>query len=132
MRIDMDMTIQTAIMAICRSPEGFNPGAISFCAELVKHGVVIDPDSAFGPWSGLMELDEHGIYGERAYMLWNDVCGRDVGQALALFRASQMGLLRIDFSRLIDAGGEGLCWTALFDSLKKELPNFDHTRRATI
>lgn len=103
---DLKMTTQDAVLAMC----GGNPGAIIACTELLTHSAAIDPQSQ-GLFK-LLELDSMGIYEERIYMLWSDVCGRDVGRMIAVLRANQLGQLggvsEQSINYAIDHYGQGI------------------------
>lgn len=82
------MPITDMIMAMCDG----NPGAITALAELAKSAEAVDPDSALGGYGPILSLDTHGIYGSHIWMLYSDVCGRDVIKTLGVLRAIQLGL----------------------------------------
>ena len=107
-RITITMTVQESIIAIA---EG-HPGAIKACCELLNHGPSIDPDSAGSGIGPILDMDEFKIYGEKIYILWNDVCNCDVIKMIALLRAYQLGQLAgVNLPAIyyaIDHRGEGL------------------------
>lgn len=72
-----------------------NPGALTVMIEALTNGEKIDPDSAMGNFTGLMSFDSYGIYGSKIWLLYNDICGRNIVKALALLRACQMGMMNI-------------------------------------
>lgn len=124
-RIQLDMSM---IQVVVTMSEG-NPGGMTVCADALKHGKFIDPDSAFEGFGVLLDLDTHGIYGSRIYMLWNDVCKRNLAHMMAVLRADQMGQLAGCSDRVIqhaiDNYGEGLDLPAVLAAVKAELPNFN-------
>lgn len=65
-RIKLDMTVVDAMVVMCDG----NPGAITACAEIVKHSDmgIID----------LCHLDDAGIYGPTIWLGYKDVCKFDV------------------------------------------------------
>lgn len=106
-----------------------NPGALSTCMELLSHGDRIDPDAIMGGGiSALLSLDTLGIYGSRLYMLWNDVCKREIELVLALLRACQLGGLAgvtgATLNHAIDHRGDGLDIAAALEAVKEKLPLF--------
>ena len=132
-RITLGMSIKDIVFALV---EG-NPGAIITCHELMQYGNMIDPDAALGGgFSSLLDLDVLGIYGERVYYLFSDVCGRDVEKVLALLRAYQLGQLAgVDEAALnhaIDNRGSGLDPEAALQAVKEKLPSFGVTYEAEL
>ena len=108
---------------------GGNPGALTACKELLLKGEKVDPDAFFGGLNSLLMLDTLGIYEERIYMLWSDVCKRDVGKTIAVLRAYQLGhLTGVDKKALnhaIDNRGAGIDLDAVVEAVKSHLPNFN-------
>lgn len=89
--------------AIIKMSDG-NPGCLSFLAGLLKesrHGGI------FGGASYLFVLDRLGIYGSRAYMLWNDCCRRDIALVETVLQNYKKGVLSADdiFAHLKDGWG---------------------------
>lgn len=76
-----------------------NPGAATALMELLQPND-IDPDSALGSLGPIFHFDELGIYGSHIYILWSDICGRDIHKLVVLTRGYQLGL--ISQYRLID------------------------------
>lgn len=127
---DLHMTVGDAVLAMC----GGNPGAMAACGELLRHGQAIDP-MAFGKgFSNLLEFDTLKIYDERIYMLWNDVCGRDVGKMIGVLRAYQLGQLagvtEEALNHAIDNRGRGLDLNRVMSEVKERLPSFNPDARA--
>lgn len=124
-RIKLDMSIEDVIMAM----GGGNPGALTACMELLSRGEEMDPDAFCGGLNNLLMLDMLGIYEERIYMLWNDVCKRDVGSMIAVLRAHQLDQLAgVDTETLnhaIDNRGAGIDLDAVVEAVKSRLPNFN-------
>lgn len=124
-RVKLDMNTQDLLIAM---GDG-NPGALTACVELLKHGAHIDPDSALGGFNPLLHLDFLGIYEERIYMLWNDVCDRDIGKMIAVLRANQLGglagVIKETIDHAIDNRGEGIDLDAVLVAVKERLPNFN-------
>jgi hypothetical protein len=124
---DLKMTVRDVIITM----SGGNPGAMTACMELTKETPKIDPDAAMGGLGTLLSLDMLGIYDSRLYMLWNDVCNRNVADMLAVLRADQMGQLagvtatKINYA--IDNRGKGLDLKEIMKAVQKELPRFNIT-----
>ena len=68
------------------------PGSITAIDEVIKNGPTIDPDDAFQGLGVVLSLDTNGIYDSRIYILWNDICGRDLKRFMASQRVIQLGL----------------------------------------
>lgn len=124
-RIKLDMSVRDVIMTM----GGGNPDALTACMELLSKGERVDPDAFGGGLSSLLMLDTLGIYEERIYMLWSDVCKRDVGKTIAVLRAHQLGQLAgVDSKTLnhaIDNRGAGIDLDAVVEAVKSRLPNFN-------
>lgn len=88
-RITLD---DTGITAAVKLSEG-NPGAVTVCGLCLRDGGTIDPDGALGGLGVLMGLDTLGIYGDRIWLLYKDICGESVRNVCMLIRAWQMGFL---------------------------------------
>ena len=123
-RIKLGMSVSEIVMVMS---EG-NPGAIQACMEILKKGEKVDPEAFAGGLSHLLLLDTLGIWGERLYKLWNDVCKRNVGWMIALLRAQQLGLAGINKETLnfaIDNRGAGVDLDAVVTAVKNHLSNFN-------
>jgi hypothetical protein len=123
-RINLSMSLKDVVLAM----GGGNPGALTACMQLVRYGEVVDPDAFGGGLSSLLLLDTLGIYEERIYMLWNDVCNRDIGKMVAVLRANQLGQLAgVDkkaITHAIDNRGDGIDIDAVVEAVKNRLPRF--------
>ena len=87
-RVKMTQSITDAVIAMA---EG-NPGAATVLMELAQKSPHIDPasDSSMIP---LMHLDDMGIYGANIWILFSDICHKDIVFTLAVIRARQLGLI---------------------------------------
>jgi hypothetical protein len=123
-RINLSMSLKDVVLAM----GGGNPGALTACMQLVRYGEVVDPDAFGGGLSSLLLMDTLGIYEERIYMLWNDVCNRDIGKMVAVLRANQLGQLAgVDkkaITHAIDNRGDGIDIDAVVEAVKNRLPRF--------
>ena len=128
-RIHFQMTLTDSLLEMA----GGNPGATTALAKILEHGSGIDPDAAT-PFMHVLHLDSMGIYEERIYMLWNDVCKRDIATMIAVIRAYQLGQLggaTLEvINHAIDNRGDGLDLDAVVFAVKEKLPRFDPTGRA--
>ena len=105
---------------------GGNLGATVACCEIIANVEHIDPDSALGPLGPLLQFDTLRIYEERIYMLFNDVCERNIVKVIALLRAVQLSMLSESvLNHAIDNRGEGLNVMEYVSKVKKRLPDFN-------
>ncbi len=124
-RIRPHMSIKEAIDSL----SGDSDAGMTVCHELMWYGAKIDPD-ALSPVRQLLALDMFGIYEERIYLLWRDVCGGDLGKMIAVLRACQLGdLVSVSVSpealdHAIDNFGAGLNVDEIVKAVKGALPNF--------
>lgn len=121
-RITLVMTTADAVVAIS---EG-NPGAITACADLMRHAPVVDPQAALRELSPIFSLDALGIYGPHIWMLYKDVCDYNAGKALALLRANQLGQLSTaTLKHAIENSGNGLDLDEIVRQVEKRLEHFN-------
>jgi len=111
-----------------------NPGAVTALIVLFDNTTEIDPDNAFGPFGGIILLDTFGIYGTDIYVLYNDICARQIHLMLAVLRAGQLGIISSsvikDAASRQDRTGKTLINAqGLYDKVKEQLPNFDSGRK---
>lgn len=130
-RISLNDDLKTCLIKLA---EG-NPGALTAMIEMCKISEEIDFDSAFGPYTPLINLDDFGIYGTDIYVLWNDICDRDTIKTIGVLRATQMGLfdnnILKDAAHRQDRSGKSLVPVdELMLKLMKKLPNFNKDGRA--
>lgn len=101
-----------------------NPGAITVLAGILKSGAEIDPD-AFDPLFAVLAFDTHGIYAERVWLLFKDVCGSRIEVVVAVLRAVQLGILpERELHAAIDRFAP-LDVRAVCRKVKAELPRFN-------
>jgi len=72
---------------------GGNPGAINSLMQMIKEVPQIDPQNAMGGLGTILSLDSFGIYEERIWVLYNDVCKQDMTNMIACLRACQLGFI---------------------------------------
>ena len=90
MKSRLELT-DTFMDAVVKMSEG-NPGATMAIMDIMTRHEEIDPQAAMGGMGALFSLDTWGIYGTDVYILYSDVCGRDVRTMLMLMRATQLGM----------------------------------------
>jgi hypothetical protein len=125
-RINPTDDVKTTIAKL----SGGNPGALAALMAMFQESPTIDPDCAFGGLGPLMSLDSCGIYGTDIYVLFSDICGRDVTKTLAVLRATQLGEFSADTladacSRQDYSGREMVPVDELYAKVKERLPNFN-------
>jgi hypothetical protein len=125
-RIELGDNMQTTLYKMSSG----NPGALMAMLSIMKHTEVVDPQSLMGPFSHLLNLDSFGIYDDKIYMLYNDICNRNPVYAIAALRAVQLGI--ISESVLISAinNGENIDIKDLLFKVRQELSEF--TRENTV
>lgn len=102
-----------------------SPGPIRVLVQVLARGSDIDPDAALGSVASLFELDQLGIYGERIWMLYKDVCGGDLVLMLGLLRGVQLGIIpREVLDHAIDNRGEGINADEILTKVRGELSRF--------
>lgn len=80
-------------IAITKLTEG-NYGAINACCLLMKEGSSIYPyENGF---EYIKNLDDIGIYGTDIYVLWNDICQRDLSKMISLLRITIRDTDKVD------------------------------------
>lgn len=114
---------------IIKMSEG-NPGAMTALMEILSIGKMIDPDDHFEGLCAILELDAHGIYGTDIYVLYSDICNKNLAKTLAVIRATQFGffdgnLLANACHRQDYSGREIVPVEELYQRVKEKLPNFD-------
>jgi hypothetical protein len=90
-RIGLKTTIADALMSVV---EG-NPGAIVALTEVMSVYKEVDPDSAFGEITPLLDCDSFGIYGSKIHVLFKDICDFNPDQFIMVMRATQLGFLSV-------------------------------------
>lgn len=81
---------------VAKLSEG-NPGAMNACCLLIKEGGSVYPYG--NSFEYIKDLDDLGIYGTDIYVLWSDICQRDLAKMIATLRiamkdADKAALLR--------------------------------------
>ena len=109
-----------------------NPGALNAIMQILEPNN-IDPDNSLGGFGVVLLLDTYGIYGTDIYVLYSDICGKDLAKTLAVLRACQFGLF--DSRVLADAchrqdysGKELVPVEELYLKVKERLPKFDSAK----
>lgn len=113
---------------VSKMSEG-NPGAMNVLMQMLMPNE-IDPDNILGEMGYIFLLDTFGIYGTDIYVLYNDICEKDLAKMYAVLRATQLGLfspvILKDASNRQDRSGQELVpVNELYKKVKRELPKFD-------
>ena len=106
-----------------------NPGAIQVIMQVLSR-TDIDPDSALGGMGAILHLDSMGIYGTDIYVLFNDICNRELSKFIAVLRACQLGFesdskLADACSRQDGSGAKMIDVDGLYQKVIDRLPDFD-------
>lgn len=83
-KITMFDDLTSAVTKLCNG----NPGAINACCVLIKEGAHVYPYT--DGREHLMTLDSIGIYGTDIYVLWSDICQRDLAKMIAILRIAKI------------------------------------------
>lgn len=123
-RLNDDIKTIVAKMSDC------NIGAITAMTEIINSGDLIDPDDITGGVGKLLLLDTFEIYGTDIYVLYNDICNRDVAKTIAILRSAQVGLLdsavlRDACSRQDYSGRKMIPVDELCKKIKEKFPRFN-------
>lgn len=113
--------------AIVKLSEG-NPGAVGALMEILNS--TVDKDSAMGGLGSILLLDSYGIYGTDIYVLFSDICNKEVAKTIAVLRACQLGMFDVKIlkdacSRQDYSGREMIPVEELYTKVKERLPNFN-------
>jgi len=123
-RLDIEKSMKENMMLMV----GGNPGSMVALVDMVNSTIDVDAEGMRG-LSHLMNLDSLGIYDDKIWHLYSDICKRDVNSAVTLLRASQLGL--IDRTLLVEAcsrpdrtGAEMFNIPNIYKLVKEYLPNY--------
>lgn len=118
----------TTISMVVKMSEG-NFGAMDVLMLMLKPND-IDPDNLMGGVGQILLLDTFEIYGVGIYVLFNDICERDLVKTLAVLRATQMGFFSSSILKEAcykqDRSGKDLIPVQdLYLKVKEQLPTFN-------
>lgn len=124
------------VSAISKMAEG-NHGAARALVDIWTKGPSIDPDNGLGGFGPILMLDTLEIYAEKIWVLFNDICDRNVARTIAVIRAAQLGyindnLLKNACNRQDYKGRDIVLVEELYKKVKAELPEFDPENIADI
>lgn len=127
MKIKEGMSTLNIIVSMCDG----NPGAMSALMELMKPSIKdIDPTTNDVTWHYVLLLDLYEIYGTDIYVLYNDICQREVPKMIAVLKATELDLLdketlRDACSRQDRSGREMISVEDLYHKIQEEYPAFN-------
>lgn len=126
------INLQDTILEVLTKMSNGNPGATVALFELVEHNEEVDPDDFMKQMGSVLSLDTYGIYGTDIYILFNDICNKDVVKMIAVLRATQLGFfsaatLKDACSRQDRSGVEMVPIDTLLKKVKERLPRFNST-----
>ena len=109
-----------------------NPGAMNVIMLLLTEGSNIDANDVMGGMGKILLLDTYGIYGTDIYVLYNDICERNLSKMVAVIRATQLGLFNSNIlkdacSRQDYSGRKLVPLDELCQKVKERLPLFNLT-----
>jgi len=109
---------------VTKMSEG-NIEAVSVLSQILEKTDEIDPDNFMGGLGVILSLDMSRVYGSRIWMLYNDVCNKNINHTLGLMRAHQLGFLSQEkLDHAIDNYGEGIDIVNLLRQVQERLPDF--------
>lgn len=118
------------LMTVAVKMSNGNFGAADVITQLLSPAVEsIDPKNIFGGMSYILHLDSLGIYGTDIYVLYNDICLRDLTKTISVLRAVQLGLfsgdtLKLACSKQDRSGRQMVPVDELYIQVKAQLSNF--------
>jgi hypothetical protein len=125
------ITLTDNFMDICVKLSDGNPGALTVLVQLYKEEALVDPDSAFAPFSTMLAFDSRGIYADKIWILYKDICKQNIVYLITLFRANQLGLISDEaIEDAIDSGHAGNARSIdidikdLLKQVQEKLPEF--------
>lgn len=123
-RIELTDTTMGMILKMA----GGNPGAMTVIVQLLEKGEAIDPDAAFGSLAQVLALDTHGIYEEKIWMFYKDICNQDIGMMIGLLRGIQLGIMpKRELKDALDqnyARMDGARIAEVLEAVRERLPAF--------
>lgn len=124
-RIHGKDTAMNAVVKMCNG----NLGAMQPLMELLVSDHV-DPDNFMGGLGVILFLDTLEIYDTDIYVLYSDICDKDIVKMIAVLRAVQMGLfssliLQEACSRQDFTGRDLVPVNELYEKVKERLPKFN-------
>lgn len=102
---------------------GGNPGALSVLMQSIDRHDAIDPDDWAGHVGLMIHLDSMGVYEERIWMFYKDLCSQNLSKMAAVARAWQLGIISLETLY----GGIDKPWSfdwSILDNVMERLPNF--------
>lgn len=85
LRINLSDSISTVFTKMADG----NPGALKVLLEMIK----ISETGVNGLFT-ILNLDSLGIYGTDIYVLYNDICDRNISKTMAMISAVELGILQ--------------------------------------
>lgn len=125
-RIDLKDSTMDAVAKM----SGGNFGAMEALIRTLQEGEKIDPDDVMSGLGSILMLDTLGIYGTDIYVLYSDICNKDLAKTIAVIRSVQLGffkspLLKEACSRQDYSGRNIVPVDELYLKVKSVQPNFD-------
>lgn len=123
------MNMEEAKTLIAEMSQG-NPGAMTALVELLKDGWMMEPYVRNDAMDKIKLLKEKNILGVDIYLLYNDLCDRNIYKTTGLVKALQLGLLKEtelkeDLARVNSGGKSTLDIKQIIRNVKGGVPGFD-------
>ena len=108
-----------------------NYGAWEVLTRIFSQGGDIDPELRNNAMLPIKALDAFGIYGKAIYILYNDICYRDLPKTLAVIKAASLQLFSDDVLKVAcsreDCSGRALVPVFdLYEKIRYRFPNFNN------
>ena len=119
-----------ALIAILKMSKG-NIGAAEALIHLVSpEGESIGSEALFTPWDMLLLIDKLRIFDTDLYVLYKDICEKDLASFMAVIISTQIGILEADVlkdacSRQDYSGRELVDAETIYYKVKERLSFFD-------
>lgn len=102
-----------------------NPGALVVIMQMLKK----TSEAVHRNLEAVLLLDALGIYGSDIYVLYNDICDRDLAKTLAVIQSTQLGLFNKDTlkdacSRQDYSGKKLIPVEELYNKVKEKIPTW--------
>lgn len=126
-----------SVMDVVTKMSDRNPGAVGFIMQILTEGKEIDPQNMLGEIGPLLAADRIGIYGTDLYVLWSDLCNKDIILSVALLRATGLGilssaLLKDACSRQDYSGRDMINIGDVYTKVCEELSGFKKLEKTTV
>lgn len=107
-----------------------NPGSMNALMQLMSSATEakkIDPENALGVFGYILTLDSSNVYGANIYLLFNDICRKQLVKFLAVIRGLQLGIVSRELIQDIESNKNKINVDDIYTKVREQLPSFDKT-----